>query len=63
LCIIASSQIITLSWGAKKKESTNSYALCICVGDCVNVKNLGKHWIHLGHIISINKKTKTAVVK
>jgi hypothetical protein len=27
------------------------------------VENLGKHWIHLGHIISINKNTKTAVVK
>jgi hypothetical protein len=27
------------------------------------VENHGKHWIHLGHIISIDKKTKTAVVK
>ncbi len=23
----------------------------------------GRHWIHLGHIISIDKNTKTAVVK
>ncbi len=37
LCNIASSQIISLSWGAKKKESKNSDALCICVGDCVSV--------------------------
>jgi hypothetical protein len=27
------------------------------------VDNHGKHWIHLGHIISIDKNTKTAVVK
>jgi hypothetical protein len=45
------------------KESTNFDALYICEGDCVSVENHGKHWIHLGHIISIDKKTKTAVVK
>jgi hypothetical protein len=60
---IASSQIISLTRGAKKKESTNFDALCICEGDCVSVKNHSKHWIHLGHIISIDKNTKTAVVK
>ncbi len=27
------------------------------------MKNHCKHWIHLGHIISIDKNTKTAVVK
>jgi hypothetical protein len=27
------------------------------------VENHGKHWIRLGHIISIDKKTKTTVVK
>ncbi len=63
LCNIASSRIISLSWGAKKKESTNSDALCVCVGDRVSVKNHGKHWIHLGHTISIDKNTKTAVLK
>ena len=63
LCNIASSQIISLSLGAKKKESTNFDALCICEGDRVSVENHGKHWIHLGHIISIDKNTKTAVVK
>jgi hypothetical protein len=26
------------------------------------VENHGKHWIHLRHIISIDKNTKTAVV-
>jgi hypothetical protein len=35
----------------------------MCVGDHVNVENHGKHWIHLGHIISIDNNTKTAVVK
>ncbi len=63
MCNIASSQIISLSWGAKKKESTNSDALCCCVGDRVSVGNHGKHWIHLGHIISIDKNTQTAFVK
>ncbi len=63
LCNIASSRIISLSWGAKKKKSTNSDALCICVGDRVSVENHGKQWIHLGHIISIDKNTKTALVK
>ncbi len=50
-------------FGSKKKESTNFDALCICAGDRVSVKNHGKHWIHLGHILSIDKNTKTAVVK
>jgi hypothetical protein len=27
------------------------------------VENHKKHWIHLGHIISIEKNTKTAIVK
>ncbi len=27
------------------------------------MENHGKNWIHLGHIISIDKNTKTAVVK
>ncbi len=63
LCNIASFQIISLSQGAKKKESTNFDALCICEGDPVSVENHGKHWLHLGHIISIDKNTKTAIVK
>jgi hypothetical protein len=63
LCNIASSQIISLSLGAKKKESGNFDALCVCEGDRVSVENHGKHWIHLGYVISIDKNTKTAVVK
>jgi hypothetical protein len=60
-CII--SNHISLSWGAKKKKSTNSDALCVCVGDCVSVENHGKHWIHLGHIISVDRNIKGAVGK
>jgi hypothetical protein len=63
LCNIASSRIISLSLGAKKKESTNFDASCICVGDRISVENHGKHWIHLGHTISIDTNTNTAVVK
>jgi hypothetical protein len=63
LCNIASSWSISLSLGAKKKESTYFDPLCIGVGDRVSVENHGKHWIHLGHIISIDKNTKSAVVK
>ncbi len=55
---IASSWIISLSWGAKKKESTHSDALCVCEGDPVSVENHGKHWTNLGHIFSIDKNTK-----
>jgi hypothetical protein len=47
----------------EEKESTHSDALCVYIGDCVSVENHGKHWIHLGHVISIDKNTKTAVVK
>jgi hypothetical protein len=43
LCNIASSRIISLSLGAKKKTSTNFDALCICEGDRVSVENNGKH--------------------
>ncbi len=63
LCNIASSWIISLSLGAKKKESTNFDALWVCEGDPVSVENHGKLWIHLNYIISIDKNTKTALVK
>ncbi len=63
LCNTASSQIVSLTLGAKKNESTNFDDLCICVGDRVSVENHEKHWIHLGYIISIDKNTKSAVVK
>jgi hypothetical protein len=44
LCNIASSRIISLFLGAKKKEFTNFDALCVCEGDHhVSVENHGKH--------------------
>jgi hypothetical protein len=49
LCNIASSQIISLSLGAKKKESTHSDALCICVGDRVSVEKLFSLWTYYQH--------------
>jgi hypothetical protein len=39
LCNIALFQIISLSWAAKKKDSTYSDALCICEADPVSVEN------------------------
>jgi hypothetical protein len=48
--------------GAKKKESTNFDALCVCVGDRVSVEKHEIHWIHLGNIISIDENTKSAVM-
>jgi hypothetical protein len=50
-------------WEQKRRNPIIWNALCICEGDCVSVENHEKHWIHLGPIISIDKNTKTAVVK
>jgi hypothetical protein len=63
LCNIALSRIISLSWGAKKKESKNSPNSCLCVGDLVTVENHGKHWIQLAEIHSIDYSTKLAIAK
>jgi hypothetical protein len=49
--------------GSKEEGIHYSGALCVCVGEGVSAENHGKHLIHLGHIISIDKNTKTAVVK
>ncbi len=49
---IASYQLISLSWGAKKKESKNSDALCVCVGDHVcgkSWKTLDSSWTYYQH--------------
>ena len=63
LCSIVLSRIISLSWGAKKKESKNSPNSCLCVGDLVTVENHGKHWIQLAEIHSIDYSTKLAIAK
>jgi hypothetical protein len=50
LCNIASSRIISLSWGAKKKESNNSPNSCFHVGDRVTVTNHRNKWLQLAKI-------------
>ncbi len=55
LCNIASSQIISLSLVLMLYVPVKAVVF--------SVGNHGKHWIHLGHISSIDKNTKTAVVK
>ncbi len=63
MCNIASSLIISLSLGAKRRNPLILMFYASVKGDCVSAENHGKHWIHLGHIISIDKNTKTAIVK
>jgi hypothetical protein len=68
LCNIASDRFISLSCGAKKKESSNSNeapsnSSCPGVGDHVIVSNHGIKWEHLAMIVEIIKSTSSAVVK
>jgi hypothetical protein len=68
LCNIASDRLTSLSWGAKKKESTNSNespsnSSRPCVGDHVIMSNRGSKWQHLGTIVKIFESTSSAVVK
>ncbi len=68
MCNIASNRMISLSWGAKKKESSNStetlsISSCPCVGDRVIVSNQGSKWEHLAKIVEIIESTSSAVVK
>lgn len=69
LCNIASDRFISLSWGAKKKESTNSNetspsnSSCPGVGDHVIVSNHGSKWEHRATIVKIILSTSSAVVK
>jgi hypothetical protein len=68
LCNIASNRLISLSWGSKKKESSNSpetpyISSCLCVGDRVIVSNQGSKWDHLAKIVKIIESTSSAVVK
>jgi hypothetical protein len=58
LCNIASSWIIYLSWGAKKKESTHSDALCVCEGDHVSVENHGNTGFILDILSALTKTQK-----
>ena len=68
LCDIGSNRKILLTWGAKKKESSqNTETLSIssrpCVGDRVIVFNQGSKWEHLAKIVKIIESTSSAVVK
>ncbi len=60
--------MISLSWGAKKKESSNStetpsISSCPCVGDRAIVSNQGSKWEHLAKIVKMFESTLSAVVK
>jgi hypothetical protein len=68
LCNIASDRLISLSWGAKKKESSNSNetpsnSSCPGVGDHVIVSNHGSKWEHRATIFQIIESTSSGVVK
>ncbi len=52
LCNIASSKIVSLFWGAKKKEYKNSHDFCLCAGDHISVANHGNQWIQCAKICS-----------
>jgi hypothetical protein len=67
LASLVSSRTITLSWGAKKKESTKQRSVLpdesLQVGDHVVVENHGKHWPHQAQIIDIDMETNTALIR
>jgi hypothetical protein len=60
---LASSQTVTLSWGAKKKESTNQRSVLsnkgLQVGNNV-IENHGKQWPHKAEIVDIDMEYNTA---
>jgi hypothetical protein len=58
------SQTITLSWGAKKKESRKKLSnKGLQVGDHVVVENHGIHWPHKAEIVNIDMKNHTAWIR
>jgi hypothetical protein len=61
------SRTITLSWGAKKKESIHQRIILsdegLHVGDCVVVENHGIHWPHKAEIVNIDMKNNTALIR
>ena len=60
---IGSKRIVTLSWGAKTKDSEDPSCQQLKIGDLVTVSNQGDKWIHHAKIISINYDFLTAVVR
>ncbi len=67
LANLASSQTITLSWGAKKKESTKQRSVLpdesLQVGNHVVTEIHGNYWSHKAEIIDIDMETKTALIR
>jgi hypothetical protein len=61
-----SSQTITLSWGARKKESIHQKSILsdkgLQVGNHVVVENHAKHWPHKAEIYKIDMINNTALV-
>ncbi len=64
---LASSQMITLSWGAKKKERIEQRRVLsdedLQVGDHVVVENHGNQWPHKAQIVDIDIKNKSASIR
>jgi hypothetical protein len=59
--------MITLSWGAKKKESIKKRSVLsdegLQVGNHFVVGNHGKQWPHKAHIIDIDMENNTALIR
>jgi hypothetical protein len=59
--------MVTLSWGAKKKESINQRSVLsdegLQVGNHVVVKNNGKQWPHKAEIVNIDMEDNTAWIR
>jgi hypothetical protein len=60
ICNIASSRIVTLSWGAKKKSRSRSQ---LSIGDDVIVSNHGTKWEHRAKIIQFSDDGISVLVK
>jgi hypothetical protein len=64
---LASSQTITLSWGAKKKERIEQSRVLsdkgLQVGDHVVVENHGNQWPHEAQIVDIDMENNLASIR
>ncbi len=64
---LASSQTITLSWGAKKKDCKEQRRVLfdesLQVGNLVVVENHGNQWPHKAQIVNIDMENKFASIK
>ncbi len=64
---LASSQTITLSWGAKKKERKEQRRVLsdegLQVGDHVYVENHGNQWPHQAQIVDIDMENNFALIR